>query len=201
MTEKKREIKYMREQELKDFFQEVKSSGNLRDLALFKTMFVLGLRVQETVNLKLQDVEDYGDCLGVKVHRVKSGVSREYDLNEDTSRLLRRWLKARSKLENSGANLFLFPGSEGSRSLSRSTIQKAFKRYAERAGIRTGEEDFGVHVLRHSTAIYLLQKGWNLKDIKRRLGHSALASTMVYLELGSPEIKERQRRISNSFDI
>ena len=65
--------------------------------------------------------------------------------------------------------------------MSRSSVQGAFRKAKQRAGItKTG---VAIHTLRHSYATHLLEAGVNPRLIQRYLGHSQLETTMLYLHL------------------
>jgi integrase/recombinase XerD len=66
-------------------------------------------------------------------------------------------------------------------------IQKAIKISAKRAGIR---KDVHVHTLRHSFATHLLEDGVDIRKIQKLLGHSNLATTQIYTQVSSEEIKK-----------
>jgi site-specific recombinase XerD len=65
--------------------------------------------------------------------------------------------------------------------MSRSSVQGAFRKAKQRAGItKTG---VAIHTLRHSYATHLLEAGVNPRLIQRYLGHAQLETTMLYLHL------------------
>lgn len=131
------------------------------------------------------------------VNRVKNGKSWMYDLSKSDTKLLRRWLKERNKLDKASEFLFI-PARRGRDRLHRNTVQKLFKKYLKLSG---NKRDLGVHCLRHSAGADMAIRGERLLDIKRRMGHSKIDSTMVYLELGIPEEREKQKKISNGFSV
>ena len=61
------------------------------------------------------------------------------------------------------------------------------KRYAGKAGIN---KNVTPHVLRHSFATHLLNKGVNIRAIQRLLGHSSLETTQIYTNISMDSIKE-----------
>lgn len=60
------------------------------------------------------------------------------------------------------------------------TVQRAFKRAAQRAGI---VKHCGPHTLRHSFATHLLEAGTNIRVVQERMGHKELSTTMIYLHV------------------
>ena len=73
---------------------------------------------------------------------------------------------------------FLFPGKKSDRPYADTSIQKAIKAAANRAGIK---KNVTPHVLRHSYATGRLEAGVDLLTISRLLGHASFTTTMVYL--------------------
>jgi len=62
-------------------------------------------------------------------------------------------------------------------------MDKVIKRAASKAGIK---KEVSPHILRHSFATHMLDKGINLKRLQMILGHSALRTTSIYLHLSDP---------------
>lgn len=65
--------------------------------------------------------------------------------------------------------------------MSRTSVQGAFRRAKQRAGVT--KRDIGPHTLRHASATHLLAAGVNLRAIQRYLGHTRLETPMVSLHL------------------
>src|SRR5262249_37653291 len=63
--------------------------------------------------------------------------------------------------------------------MSRSSVQGAFRKAKQRAGIT--KRGVAIHTLRHAYATHLLEAGVNPRLIQRYLGHTHLETTMVYL--------------------
>ncbi|MEX1384454.1 tyrosine-type recombinase/integrase [Lutibacter sp.] len=75
------------------------------------------------------------------------------------------------------------------------SLQKAFKRACEKAGIFNKKPSATFHSLRHGFATTCLRKGISLRAIQRMLGHSDLSTTGMYLDLCPDEIlKEYQEK-------
>ena len=66
-------------------------------------------------------------------------------------------------------------------------IQKAFRLYSEKSGIRTKKPSAHFHSLRHGFATHCVRKGINLRSIQQMLGHSDLGTTAIYLQLAPEE--------------
>jgi len=168
------------------------SATPVHNQVYFTTVYSLGLRLHEALFLQVSDID--GQRLQVHVHRGKGAKDRYVPLPEDTLMLLRTYWKTHRH------TTWLFPatGRDQKQSptalapMSRSSVQGAFRKARQRAGItKTG---VAIHTLRHSYATHLLEAGVNPRLIQRYLGHAQLETTMVYLHLthkGQEEAYER----------
>lgn len=66
-------------------------------------------------------------------------------------------------------------------------LQKAFRTYAEKSGLKEKKPSVHFHSLRHGFATQCLRKGINLRSIQQMLGHSDLGTTAIYLQLAPEE--------------
>jgi len=170
-------LKYLSESQLNHFFKAVDHSRDKRDAFLFRLILFLGLRVQEAVNLKLEDINF--DSYQLAVRGLKNGRSRTYDLNGRLWHKMKMWLKEREKIAD-GRNPFLFPSSKYfDEPTTSQSLKNAFKRYAEQAGL---DGQFSVHSLRHSCGILLARKKESPISIMLWLRHRSVNSTQVYFE-------------------
>jgi integrase/recombinase XerD len=71
----------------------------------------------------------------------------------------------------------LFINARGGRALSRVGFWKILKHYAKMAGLGRA---LSPHVLRHSFATHLLDRGADLRAIQLMLGHADLSTTQIY---------------------
>ena len=153
----------------------------LHNQVYFTAVYSLGLRLHEALFLQVSDID--GQRLQVHVHRGKGAKDRYVPLPAETLALLRSYWKTHRH------TTWLFPatgrdhtqGPTAAFPMSRSSVQGAFRKATQRAGItKTG---VAIHTLRHSYATHLLEAGVNPRLIQRYLGHSQLETTMLYLHL------------------
>jgi len=146
----------------------------------FWTVYSLGLRLEEGLNLQVGDVDGARGL--VHVHRGKGAKDRYIPLPTSTLGLLREHWK------NHRHARFLFPA-DGRKHTGMSTAKTAMSPTAAQSAIKkiTTKLDFNkkvsTHTLRHSYATHLLEAGVSLRVIQQYLGHSSLQTTMVYLHL------------------
>lgn len=157
-----------------------------RDRALVLMAVQTGLRVSELIGLRCQDV-----TLATGPHVCCTGKGRKarcVPLRKDVVAVLRHWLKERL----GQAADPLFPSARGN-SLSRDGVEYLLTQHAKRAeaqcpSLRT--KRVSPHVLRHSTAMNLLQSGVDRSVIAMWLGHESIETTQVYLH-ANLELKEQ----------
>jgi len=148
-----------------------------RDYALMHTAVQTGLRVSELIQLRCQDV-----CLASGAHLQCLGKGRKQrcvPLSPQTVATLRAWLGER-KGEPSEP---LFPNRSGM-ALSRDAVERLLCKYAERAGHKCASlraKRVSPHVLRHTSAMNLLQGGADCAVIALWLGHESIQTTQIYL--------------------
>ena len=150
--------------------------------AFFWTVYSLGLRLQEGLNLQVGDIDSAR--MVVHVHRGKGSKDRYVPLPPRTLAVLRQyWVTHRHPI-------WLFPATgrdhteahSADEPMARSSVHGAMKRVVQELGFR---KRITIHTLRHSYATHLLEAGVNLRLIQKYLGHSSLQATMIYLHLTS----------------
>jgi site-specific recombinase XerD len=148
----------------------IQCTANLKHRTFLMTLYSAGLRFAEAANLQIHDI----DSARMQI-RVASGKGNKERLVPLSPRLLTElriyWLKYKP-------TDFLFPGKKPGKPYSDTTIRKAMKVAAEKAGIK---RRIFPHVLRHSYATGLLEAGVDLLTISKLLGHASFITTMVYL--------------------
>ncbi len=158
----------------------------LRDAAMIEVLYAAGLRVTELVSLNLRDInltEGWVRCFGkgskeriVPLHR-KAVEKVDSYIQEARPQLLG---KAREKEQA------LFVNRRGER-LTRQGFWLLLKGYARQAEIRT---PITPHMLRHSFATHLLNRGASLRYVQELLGHASISTTQVYTHLSGERIRE-----------
>ena len=153
---------------------DVSTPRGLRDKALIEVLYASGMRVSELVGVKPGDLrldEGYLTCLG------KGDKERIVPLGDQAVDWLRRYISdGRSRLTRQRSTPWLFVNGRGG-PLSRVGVWKLLKTYGLKAGIT---REISPHVLRHSFATHLLERGADLRAIQVMLGHADLSTTQIY---------------------
>lgn len=147
----------------------------------FTVVYALGLRLQESLNLQVADIDS--KRMLVHVHRGKGAKDRLVPLPQSTLEDLRRyWATHRNPVwifPAEGRNHRLAPTAD--RPMSESSVQDVIKTVLDQ--LNWGNRGISTHTLRHCYATHLLEAGINLKLIQKYLGHKHLTSTMIYLHV------------------
>ena len=153
---------------------DVSTPRGLRDKALIEVLYASGMRVSELVGVKPGELrldEGYLTCLG------KGDKERIVPLGDQAVDWLRRYISdGRSRLTRQRSTPWLFVNGRGG-PLSRVGVWKLLKTYGLKAGIT---REISPHVLRHSFATHLLERGADLRAIQVMLGHADLSTTQIY---------------------
>lgn len=149
---------------------------NLRDRAIFETIYGAGLRLSEAAHLRVQDIDSEG--MRLFVYQGKCGKDRYTLLSQRNLDVLREYWKEYRPNHPEGYLFYTKKGKDYS--ITDRAIQDAFYKYRKCAGLSNA---FTVHTLRHCFATHLLESGVEVCRIKQLLGHTHIQSTTFYLHL------------------
>ncbi len=159
--------------------------AGLRDKALLELLYATGMRVSELVGLHREDLDPN---LGVVRCLGKGGKERLIPVGKSALRAVDAYVqRGRAKLAKNPAVNTLFLNQRGG-ALSRVGFWKLLAQYGRRARIATR---LTPHVLRHSFATHLLERGADLRSIQLMLGHSDISTTQIYTHV----LKERLKQV------
>lgn len=162
----------------------------LRDKALIEVLYATGLRVSELVALRAGDLnleDGYLTCIG------KGDKQRMVPLGREAADWVRRYIRdGRPHLLRKRTSPWLFVNARDGGSLSRVGFWKVLKAYGVTAGF---SRPISPHVLRHSFATHLLDRGADLRMIQVMLGHADLSTTQIYTHV----LEARLRAVYDKF--
>ena len=147
----------------------------LRDVAMFLLMARLGLRAQEVIALRLEDI-DWG--AGRMLIRGKGQQLDHMPIPVDVGEALVAWLRDGRK--GNARHLFVCVRPPYTPITSSSTFRRALHTAYKKAGLIPPQGKVRVHALRHSLAMKLLSQGSSLEEIGDVLRHRSIQSTTVY---------------------
>ena len=163
----------------------------LRDRALIELLYATGMRVTELISLRPADINidaSYLTCTG------KGDKQRIVPIGDQAAQWVDRYVKdARpALLGKRRTSPRLFVNARGGLGLTRMGFWKILKAYARQAGLSSS---ISPHVLRHSFATHLLERGADLRVIQMMLGHADLSTTQIYTHV----LQHRMHAIYDSF--
>jgi len=154
-----------------------------RNNAIIALLYSSGIRLAELVNLDLADID-------LKERQIKvlgKGGNESYcPITQEAVRALESYVKAREARGNA-KDQALFITRTGER-IKRRDIQRIVSRYAKEAGIN---KRVSPHILRHSIATHLLDRGMDLRYVQVFLRHVSISSTQIYTHVSNKRLKEK----------
>jgi len=165
-----------------------KDIRGVRDKAMLELLYATGLRVSELVTLKIKDLnleDGFLLCMG------KGGKERIVPIGDSAAGAIRRYLDEARPLLLKQPNNFLFLTRRGSQ-FTRQGFWKLLKSYAKKADL---DVKISPHILRHTFATHLLERGADLRSVQLMLGHSQITTTQVYTHVS----RQQLRRVYDKF--
>jgi len=180
---------YLRLEEVEKLLElpDQKTPLGLRDRAMLEVLYSTGLRVSELTSLRVTDLDMKVGCVRCIG---KGDKERLVPVGRKALGIVERYLRdGRTALSGPGrgsAGAFLFVNRRGGR-ISRVGVWKIFSAYGRKAGLRV---PLTPHMLRHSFATHLLERGADLRSVQLMLGHSDISTTQIYTHVVEERLKQ-----------
>ena len=180
---------YLRLEEVEKLLElpDQKTPLGLRDRAMLEVLYSTGLRVSELTSLRVTDLDMKVGCVRCIG---KGDKERLVPVGRKALGIVERYLRdGRTALIGPGrgsAGAFLFVNRRGGR-ISRVGVWKIFSAYGRKAGLRV---PLTPHMLRHSFATHLLERGADLRSVQLMLGHSDISTTQIYTHVVEERLKQ-----------
>jgi integrase/recombinase XerD len=163
---------------------DVNTTAGLRDKAMIELLYSTGLRVSELCGLKTADLQMEVGCLrcigkGNKERLVPAG--------RRALEVVQQYLKkSRPAILGERTSPYLFVSRTGA-AINRIIFWKVLGDYGRKAGLR---KTLSPHMLRHSFATHLLDRGADLRSVQMMLGHADIATTQIYTHVVEERLKQ-----------
>ena len=178
--------KFLTEEEIDKLIAETYKDNSFRGIRLtllIELLYTTGIRVSELVGIKLGD---FSDDYSSFVIRSKGGESRVIPLFGKVVDILKRYI--RELRINSNNSNFLFPSNSKSGYLTRNRFFQMLRILGKKIGMNPNK--ISPHIIRHSFASHLLDRGVDLRIIQESLGHKDISTTQVYTHIQQKKMRK-----------
>lgn len=160
----------------------------LRDHAILQLFYASGLRISEMSMLTTDRVNlQQGYCMPLG----KGSKDRVVPMGREAIGAISEYLSdGRQKLAGGRLSDYLFLSRRG-KNVSRQRLWEIIKAYAKSSGIRINVTP---HMLRHSFATHLIERGADLRVVQTMLGHSDISTTQIYTHVSRKHLKDLHRK-------
>lgn len=160
------------------------TATGLRDKAMIELLYSAGLRVSELCGLAVDDLHSNAGslrCVG------KGNKERLVPVGRHALAVIQEYLnKARPEILGERTSKYLFVNRNGNK-LGRIVFWKLLGAYGRKAGLRKALKP---HMLRHSFATHLLDRGGDLRSVQLMLGHADISTTQIYTHVVEERLKK-----------
>ena len=164
------------EDEMEKVFKSFESLNIIdRDKLIIEIFYSTGIRREELINIKIEDISFGGRVIKIIGKRNKERIIPM--LPSLSSNIL-------GYINEKDPEIYLFESSK-SKKLSISTIYRIINKYFRNVSTKV---KISPHVLRHTFATHMLNNGADINTIKEILGHNSLSSTQIYTKIKLPKI-------------
>ena len=164
----------------------LKVVNNFKHKMVLSLIYSSGLRLSETANLRLEDID--GERMLVYVRKTKFRKDRYTILSKTVLTDLRKYYKKyRPKT-------YLFEGKRRGKKYSVKSIQEIIMKARKKANIR---KHVTIHTLRHTFATHLTEQGVSLRVVQELLGHEDPRTTEIYTHVSTTELSQINNPLDN----
>lgn len=160
-----------------------KEFGGYRDKLLLELLYGTGIRLSELVNLQEKDIDLTEGTLKVLGKRNKE---RIIPINNQLNNSIKSYIDKKKNHLEENENIYLIVTNKGEKCYPM-MVYRIVRKYLK---VLTSIDKRSPHVLRHTFATHLLNKGAELNAVKDLLGHTSLAATQIYTHNSLEKLKK-----------
>jgi len=172
---------------------------NRRDALLVRVPWRSGMRVNELINIRTQDIDFDNRAIVIKVQKQRKRDGKVVErrrvvpIDQSTLDMIKEYLEWRKQFPYNGD--LLFP-------ITRQRVNQIYWKLGRRAGIKeigdpavSQHRKLHPHHMRHSFAIYCIKRGMSIERLQKILGHQSPTTTSVYLQYSVADLHEDYDRV------
>lgn len=176
---------FVREHEINAFLDQgifPETFEGRRDQLIIELLYGTGMRLSELIELSERNVNLSGRTIKVLGKRSKE---RIIPITDYLCELIKRYIELKNQAFEGNVNDYLFVSNKGTKSYPM-MIERIVKKYLQGASV----DKKSPHILRHTYATHLLERGADLNAVKDLLGHQSLAATQIYTHNSLGKLKK-----------
>jgi len=154
-----------------------------RDKAILETLYSSGIRVSELTGLNHDDLDLFS---GIMKIRGKGKKERIVPVGSIALKSIQAYADAKPKSKDAKGSNIMFVNKSGTRLTDRS-VRRILLKYARRISLA---KEISPHMLRHSFATHMLDRGADLRSVQELLGHQNLSTTQIYTHISTKRLRE-----------
>ncbi len=186
LKEPQRTPNFISEKEIDQIFDNMPNPQNYfeyRNQVIFEMFYNTGIRRDELINIEDKHIDFSQENILIFG---KGKKERKIPLNNSFIKQLKNYIRERNEFKGSQVNDFLFLSKRKTK-LYPKNVYNIINEFLNKS---ISSEKKSPHILRHTFATHLLNKGADLNAIKELLGHSSLAATQIYTHNSIEKLKE-----------
>lgn len=168
---------------------DISKPSGVRDKTMLELLYATGVRVSELVSLGTNDINMQ---VGYIIAFGKGSKQRMIPIGELAMIWIKKYVdEARPLIIKNRQSQYIFITTRGTK-MTRQCFWNIIKKYALISGI--DRDKVKPHILRHSFATHLLERGADLRAVQTMLGHSDISTTQIYTHINTARLKEIHKK-------